>query len=130
VPDDYRIGIVPASDTGAMEMAMWSLLGPKPVIIAAWESFGSGWVTDATKQLPLKDVTVAKGEYGQLPDFTPYDGSQDLVFTQNGTTAGVKIPNFDFIPADRTGLTINDATSAAFAQEIDLPACCRAPRGL
>jgi len=119
VPDDYRIGIVPASDTGAVEMAMWSLLGPKPVIIAAWESFGSGWVTDATKQLPLDDVTIATADYGHLPDFSAYDGSQDLVFTQNGTTAGVKLPNFDFIPGDRTGLTINDATSAAFAQEIE-----------
>ena len=119
VPDDFRIGIVPASDTGAVEMAMWSLLGPKPVMIAAWESFGSGWVTDATKQLPLEDVTVLKGEYGQLPDFSAYDGSQDLVFTQNGTTAGVRIPNADFIPADREGLTFNDATSAAFAQEIE-----------
>ena len=119
VPDDYRIGIVPASDTGAVEMAMWSLLGPKPVMIAAWESFGAGWVTDATKQLPLDDVTILKGEYGQLPDFSAYDGSQDLVFTQNGTTAGVRVPNFDFIPADREGLTFNDATSAAFAQEIE-----------
>ena len=119
VPDDYRIGIVPASDTGAVEMAMWSLLGPKPVMIAAWESFGAGWVTDATKQLPLDDVTILKGEYGQLPDFSAYDGSQDLVFTQNGTTAGVRVPNFDFIPSDREGLTFNDATSAAFAQEIE-----------
>ncbi len=119
VPADYRIGIVPASDTGAVEMAMWSLLGPKPVIIAAWESFGSGWATDATKQLPLDNVSVIKGEYGQLPDFSSYDGSQDIVFTQNGTTSGVRLPNFDFIPADRDGLTINDATSAAFAQDID-----------
>ena len=119
VPDDYRIGIVPASDTGAVEMAMWSLLGPKPVMIAAWESFGAGWVTDATKQLPLDDVTILKGEYGQLPDFSAYDGSQDLVFTQNGTTAGVRVPNFDFIPSDREGLTFNDATSAAFAQDIE-----------
>ena len=119
VPDDYRIGIVPASDTGAVEMAMWSLLGPKPVMIAAWESFGAGWVTDATKQLPLDDVTILKGEYGQLPDFSAYDGSQDLVFTQNGTTAGVRVPNFDFIPSNREGLTFNDATSAAFAQEIE-----------
>ena len=119
VPDDYRIGIVPASDTGAVEMAMWSLLGPKPVIMAAWESFGSGWVTDATKQLPLEDVTIIKGDYGRLPDFSAYDGSQDIVFTQNGTTSGVRLPNFDFIPADREGLTFNDATSAAFAQDID-----------
>ena len=119
VPDDYRIGIVPASDTGAVEMAMWSLLGPKPVIMAAWESFGSGWVTDATKQLPLEDVTIIKGDYGSLPDFSAYDGSQDIVFTQNGTTSGVRLPNFDFIPADREGLTFNDATSAAFAQDID-----------
>ena len=119
VPDDYRIGIVPASDTGAVEMAMWSLLGPKPAMIAAWESFGAGWVTDATKQLPLDDVTILKGEYGQLPDFSAYDGSQDLVFTQNGTTAGVRVPNFDFIPSDREGLTFNDATSAAFAQDIE-----------
>lgn len=119
VPDDYRIGIVPASDTGAVEMAMWSLLGPKPAMIAAWESFGAGWVTDATKQLPLDDVTILKGEYGQLPDFSAYDGSQDLVFTQNGTTAGVRVPNFNFIPSDREGLTFNDATSAAFAQDIE-----------
>jgi phosphoserine aminotransferase len=119
VPDDYRIGIVPASDTGAVEMVMWSLLGPRPAMIAAWESFGAGWVTDATKQLPLDDVTILKAEYGHLPDFSAYDGSQDLVFTQNGTTAGVRVPNFDFIPSDREGLTINDATSAAFAQEID-----------
>lgn len=119
VPNDYRIGIVPASDTGAVEMAMWSLLGPRGVDVAAWESFGAGWITDAQKQLPLDDLTILKGDYGHLPDFSNYDGTRDLVFTWNGTTSGVKIPNADFIPADREGLTICDATSAAFAQPLD-----------
>ena len=119
VPDDYRIGIVPASDTDAVEMAMWALLGPRGVDVAAWESFGSGWITDAQKQLPLDDVRVLKGDYGLLPDLEQYTGDRDLVFTWNGTTSGVKLPNADFIPADREGITICDATSAAFAQEIE-----------
>ncbi len=118
VPDDYRIGIVPASDTGAVEMAMWSLLGPRGVDVAAWESFGSGWITDAQKQLPLDDLRILKGDYGVLPDLNQYTGDRDLVFTWNGTTSGVRIPNADFIPDDRDGITICDATSAAFAQEI------------
>ena len=119
VPGDYRIGIVPASDTGAVEMAMWSLLGSRGVDVAAWESFGAGWITDAQTQLPLDDLTILKGEYGHLPDFSNYDGTRDLVFTWNGTTSGVKIPNADFIPTDREALTICDATSAAFAQPLD-----------
>ena len=119
VPEDYRIGIVPASDTGAVEMAMWSLLGPRGVDVAAWESFGAGWITDAQTQLPLDDLHILKGEYGHLPDFSNYDGTRDLVFTWNGTTSGVKIPNADFIPTDREALTICDATSAAFAQPLD-----------
>lgn len=119
VPEDYRIGIVPASDTGAVEMAMWSLLGPRGVDVAAWESFGSGWITDAQKQLPLDDLNILKGDYGHLPDFSGYDGTRDLVFTWNGTTSGVKLPDADFIPTDREGVTICDATSAAFAQPLD-----------
>ena len=119
VPDDYRIGIVPASDTGAVEMAMWSMLGPKPVIVAAWESFGKGWVTDAKSQLPLDDLTILEAPYGQTPDFSAYTGAQDLVFTWNGTTSGTRIKNADFIPADREGVTICDATSAAFAQDLE-----------
>ena len=118
VPEDYRIGIVPASDTGAVEMAMWSMLGPKPVMVAAWENFGQAWVTDADKQLPLEDLTLLTAPYGQLPDFSDYDGSQDLVFTANGTTSGVKIADYGFIPNDRDGVTICDATSAVYAQEL------------
>ncbi|GAB5377657.1 MAG: phosphoserine transaminase [Acuticoccus sp.] len=117
VPADYRIGIVPASDTGAVEMAMWSLLGHRPVTLLAWESFGEGWVTDAVKQLRL-DPTVLKAPYGQLPDLSAVDFSHDIIFTWNGTTSGVRVPNGDFIPADREGLTICDATSAAFAQDL------------
>ncbi|MCF3933486.1 phosphoserine transaminase [Acuticoccus sp. M5D2P5] len=117
VPDDYRIGIVPASDTGAVEMAMWSLLGARPVTLLAWESFGEGWVTDAVKQLKI-DPTVIKADYGHLPDLTTVDFSNDVIFTWNGTTSGVRVPNGDFIPANREGLTICDATSAAFAQEL------------
>ncbi len=123
VPDDYRIGIVPASDTGAVEMAMWSMLGPRGVDVAAWESFGSGWITDAQTQLPLEDLRILTGDYGQLPPLHKYSGERDLVFTWNGTTAGVKIPNADFIPADREGITICDATSAAFAQKIEWDKC-------
>ncbi|HVY00159.1 MAG TPA: phosphoserine transaminase [Pseudorhodoplanes sp.] len=119
VPADYRIGIVPASDTGAMEMAMWSLLGARPVTMLAWESFGEGWVTDVEKQLKLKDVTVIKAPYGELPDLAKVDCDTDIVFTWNGTTSGVRVPNADWIRADRKGLTICDATSAAFAQPLD-----------
>src|SRR5690606_18147894 len=119
VPADYRIGIVPASDTGAVEMALWSLLGERGVDMLAWESFGSGWVTDVVKQLKLTDVRRVEAEYGKLPDLTQVDFNRDVVFTWNGTTSGVRVPNADFIPADRQGLTICDATSAAFAQRLD-----------
>ncbi|WBU60483.1 phosphoserine transaminase [Paracoccus albus] len=117
VPSDYRIGIVPASDTGAVEMAMWSLLGERPVEMLAWESFGAGWVTDVVKQLKL-DAKVQTAEYGQIVDFASVDFDRDVVFTWNGTTSGVRLPNGDAIPADRAGLTICDATSAAFAMEL------------
>jgi phosphoserine aminotransferase len=119
VPADYRIGIVPASDTGAVEMAMWSLLGPRGVDLLAWESFGSGWVSDAVKELKLKDTRVIEAGYGKLPDLSKVDPARDIVFTWNGTTSGVRVPNGDWIAADRQGLTICDATSAAFA--MDLP---------
>ncbi|HWL04470.1 MAG TPA: phosphoserine transaminase [Xanthobacteraceae bacterium] len=119
VPVDYRIGIVPASDTGAVEMAMWSLLGARPVTMLAWESFGEGWVTDVEKQLKLKDVVTLKAGYGELPDLSVVDFNTDVVFTWNGTTSGVRVPNGDWIAADRAGLTICDATSAAFAQTLD-----------
>ena len=119
VPADYRIGIVPASDTGAVEMAMWSMLGAKPVDMLAWESFGEGWVTDAVKQLKL-DARVIKAPYGELPDLTDVNAkARDLVFTWNGTTSGVRVPNADFIAEDREGVVICDATSAAFAQKLD-----------
>ncbi len=118
VPADYRIGIVPASDTGAVEMALWSLLGERPVDVLAWESFGLGWVTDVVKQLKLKDVRTIKADYGKLPDLTQVDFDHDVVFTWNGTTSGVRVPNGDWIAADRAGLTICDATSAAFAQDL------------
>ncbi|MCC5987479.1 MAG: phosphoserine transaminase [Pararhodobacter sp.] len=117
VPADYRIGIVPASDTGAVEMAMWSLLGARPVKMLAWESFGEGWVTDAVKQLKL-DAIVRKADYGQIVDFAQVDFDRDVVFTWNGTTSGVRVPNGDAIPANREGLTICDATSAAFAMAL------------
>jgi phosphoserine aminotransferase len=117
VPDDYRIGIVPASDTGAVEMAMWTMLGARPCTMIAWESFGAGWVTDAVKQLKL-DATVLTAEYGQIVDLATVDFDTDVVFTWNGTTSGVRVPNGDAIPADRDGLTICDATSAAFAQDL------------
>ena len=119
VPADYRIGIVPASDTGAVEMALWSLLGARPVTTVAWESFGEGWVSDVVKELKLKDVTTLKSGYGELPDLSKIDFNSDVVFTWNGTTSGVRVPNGDFIPANREGLTICDATSAAFAQKLD-----------
>lgn len=119
VPADYRIGIVPASDTGAVEMALWSLLGPRAVTLLAWESFGEGWVTDVVKELKLKDVTTLKAAYGQLPDLTKVDPASDIVFTWNGTTSGARVPNADWITADRAGLTICDATSAAFAQPLE-----------
>ncbi|MGE5162779.1 MAG: phosphoserine transaminase [Sphingobacteriales bacterium] len=121
VPADYRIGIVPASDTGAVEMALWSLLGARPVTVLAWESFGEGWVTDVEKQLKLKDVTVIKAPYGELPDLTKVDFSTDVVFTWNGTTSGVRVSDGDWIAGSRKGLTICDATSAAFAQRLDWP---------
>ena len=121
VPADYRIGIVPASDTGAMEMALWSLLGPQPVTMLAWESFGEGWVTDVEKQLKLKGVTIIKAPYGELPDLGKVDFSNDVVFTWNGTTSGVRVPNGEWIASARQGLTICDATSAAFAQRLDWP---------
>jgi phosphoserine aminotransferase len=121
VPADYLIGIVPGSDTGAMEMAMWSLLGPRPVQLLAFESFGKDWVTDVTKQLKLPDVQVLDAPYGALPDLTQVQPDADLVFTWNGTTSGVRVPNADFIAADRVGLTLCDATSAAFAQALDWP---------
>ena len=119
VPADYRIGIVPASDTGAVEMALWSLLGPRPVTMIAWESFGEGWVGDVQKELKLKDVTVLKAPYGELPDLSKADPASDIVFTWNGTTSGVRVKNADWIAADRAGLTICDATSAAFAQPLE-----------
>ncbi|WP_315835366.1 phosphoserine transaminase [Bradyrhizobium prioriisuperbiae] len=121
VPADYKIGIVPASDTGAVEMALWSLLGPRPVTTIAWESFGDGWVTDVIKQLKLKDVTKLTAGYGEIPDLSKVDPASDVVFTWNGTTSGVRVANADWIKADREGLTICDATSAAFAQPLDWP---------
>ena len=117
VPADYRIGIVPASDTGAVEMALWSLLGARKATMVAWESFGSGWVTDVVKQLKI-DADVKTADYGQIVDFAEVDFDTDVVFTWNGTTSGVRVPNGDKIPADREGLTICDATSAAFAQDL------------
>ncbi len=118
IPADYRIGIVPASDTGAMEMALWSLLGPRKVEMLAWESFGEGWVTDVVKQLKI-EAEVRKAPYGQIVDFAQVDFDNDVVFTWNGTTSGVRLPSADVIPADRAGLTICDATSSAFAMEMD-----------
>jgi phosphoserine aminotransferase len=121
VPADYRIAIVPASDTGAIEMALWSLLGPQPVTMLAWESFGEGWINDVVKELKLKNVTVLRAAYGELPDLGSVDSASDIVFTWNGTTSGTRVPNADWIAAARTGLSICDATSAAFAQALDWP---------
>ena len=121
VPADYRIGIVPASDTGAVEMALWSMLGARPVTMLAWESFGEGWVSDVLKELKLKDASVLKAGYGELPDLSKVDWKTDVVFTWNGTTSGVRVPNGSWIAADREGLAICDATSAAFAQALDWP---------
>jgi len=117
IPDDYRIGIVPASNTGALEMAMWTMLGARKVEMLAWESFGAGWVTDAVKQLKL-DAEVKTAEYGEIVDLDSVDTDNDVVFTWNGTTSGVRVPNGDWIKSDREGLTICDATSAAFAQNL------------
>ena len=119
VPNDYLIGIVPASDTGAVEMALWSLLGPKPVELVAWESFGAGWVSDVVNHLNIQDYNKIVAPYGELPDLVDINFSHDVVFTWNGTTSGVRVPNANFIPTDRTGLTICDATSAAFAQRLE-----------
>ncbi|MHA1559371.1 MAG: phosphoserine transaminase, partial [Alphaproteobacteria bacterium] len=119
VPDDYRIGIVPASDTGAVEMAMWTLLGPRGLDVLYWESFSEGWAVDARTQLKLADTRIISGEYGHLPDLASVDFDHDVIFPWNGTTSGVRVPNGDWIPADRGGLTICDATSAAFAQPLD-----------
>jgi len=119
LPEGYRVAVVPASDTGAMEMAMWSMLGERPVDVVYWESFGQGWATDITKQLKLKDVKVLSADYGQLPDLTQVNCDHDVVFTWNGTTSGVKVANADWISAQRKGLTFCDATSAVFAQEMD-----------
>jgi phosphoserine aminotransferase len=117
VPDDYRIGIVPGSDTGAVEMAMWSMLGARPVTLLAWESFGEGWVTDAVKQLKL-DAKVVKAPYGEIPDLSAVDQTHDVIFTWNGTTSGARVPNGDWISDNREGLTFADATSACFAQDL------------
>jgi phosphoserine aminotransferase len=121
IPDDYRIAIVPASDTGAVEMALWSLLGPRGVDVLAWESFGSGWVTDIVKQLKLDDVRILEAPYGQLVDLGQTDPARDCVFTWNGTTSGVRVVDGDWIADDRAGLTICDATSAVFAMDLPWP---------
>ncbi|VAW05433.1 Phosphoserine aminotransferase [hydrothermal vent metagenome] len=119
IPDDYLIGIVPASDTGAVELAMWNMLGARPVTVAAWESFGNVWIQDAVKQLKPADLTVLEADYGEIPDLGQIDPGNDIVFTWNGTTSGAKIPNTDWISSEREGVTINDATSAVFAQPMD-----------
>src|SRR5271156_1930788 len=124
VPADFKIAIVPASDTGAVEMAMWSMLGARPAVVFAWESFGEEWVTDAVEQLKIQDCRIHVGRpYGVLPDLSVARRTADILFTQNGTTSGAKIPNFDWIAADREGLTFNDATSGAFAQPIEWSKC-------
>ena len=119
LPQGYRVAVVPASDTGAMEMAMWSMLGERPVDVLYWESFGQGWASDITKQLKLKDVRVFSADYGQLPDLNQVNSDHDVVFTWNGTTSGACVPNADWIASDRKGLTFCDATSAVFAQDLD-----------
>jgi phosphoserine aminotransferase len=119
LPAGFHCAVVPASDTGAYEMALWTMLGQRPVDALAWESFGAGWVTDVVKQLKLKDARVIQADYGKLPDLKSVDFSHDVLFTANGTTSGVRIPNYDWIPADRKGLTFVDATSSAFAQAAD-----------
>ena len=118
IPADYKVGIVPASDTGAFEMAMWNLLGQRGTDVFAWESFGKGWVTDAVKHLKLEDLNTYEAEFGVLPDLAKADWSRDVCFTWNGTTSGVKVPNGDWIPSDREGLSLNDATSAVYAMEM------------
>lgn len=120
VPDDYRIGIVPASDTGAVEMTLWSVLGARGVDVFAWESFGQGWVTDIVKQLKLDDMRVFSADYGQIADLSAVDGDRDAVFTWNGTTSGVRVPNADWIPESREALLISDATSAVFAMDVPI----------
>jgi phosphoserine aminotransferase len=119
LPKDFHVAIVPGSDTGAFEMAMWSLLGQRPVDVLAWESFGKVWVVDVVKELKLKDARVMEAEFGKLPDLAAVDFSRDVVFTANGTTSGVRIPNYDWIPGGREGLTLVDGTSAIFAQPVD-----------
>ncbi len=121
VPDDYLVGIMPASDTGALECAMWTMLGSRPATVAAWESFGNVWIQDAVKQLKLPDLTVLDADYGQVPDLASIPQTDDVVFTWNGTTSGAKIADTDWLAPDRAGLAINDATSAVFAQEMDWP---------
>ena len=121
IPDDYRVGIVPASDTGALEMALWSMLGERPVDMLAWESFGEGWITDVQEQLKLDDTRVFAADYGQLPDLSAVDFDHDVVFTWNGTTSGVRVPDGDWIPQKRAGLVFCDATSAVFAMELPWP---------
>ncbi|PKG93269.1 phosphoserine transaminase [Paraglaciecola sp. MB-3u-78] len=119
LPEGYRVAVVPASDTGAMEMAMWSMLGERPVDVLYWESFGQGWATDIIQQLKLENTRVLNADYGQLPDFTEVNCDHDVVFTWNGTTSGAKVPNADWIDSNRKGLTFCDATSAVFAQKMD-----------
>uniref|UniRef100_A0A6U3AP53 phosphoserine transaminase n=1 Tax=Lotharella globosa TaxID=91324 RepID=A0A6U3AP53_9EUKA len=119
IPADYKIGIVPASDTGAIEAAMWSMLGPKPVDVLHWESFGKGWLTDVAKQLKIKDVREITAGYGEIPDLKSVNKDHDVIFTFNGTTSGVRVPDLDWIADDRTGITFNDATSAVFAMDVD-----------
>ncbi len=119
MPEDWRLGLVPASDTGALEMVLWSLLGTRGVDMLVWESFGAGWVTDVVKQLQIEDHRILEADYGQLPDLESVDFSHDVVFTWNGTTSGVRVPNGEWIAGDRQGLTICDATSAAFAMDLD-----------
>jgi phosphoserine aminotransferase len=119
VPDDYLVGIMPGSDTGALECAMWTMLGSRPATVAAWESFGNVWIQDAVKQLKLPDLQILEAGYGEIPDLNQIPQDNDVVFTFNGTTSGARIPNLDWLAADRTGLAINDATSAVFAMEMD-----------